>query len=228
MKLQLSLKTNENLVLREPESTKLGKSIVRDGLLLMHQVGYEHFTFKKLAEHIGTTEASIYRYFVNKHRLLLYLLTWYWNGLEYAIGIEVNNVTDPVLRVQKALQILCSGLPDFIDLQELDKQALYHLATSESSKAYLIKEVDDMNAFKLFTPYKSTTNTLAALFAQVSPTYPYTHSLASTAIESAHNQHFFADHLPSLTDFGGKDHQLPLYQFIEGLVFGVLRDAKGR
>ena len=79
MTLQFTLETTEKLALRNPETTELGKKIVRSGLLLMENIGYEHFTFKKLAENIQTTEASIYRYFENKHKLLLYYLSWYWN-----------------------------------------------------------------------------------------------------------------------------------------------------
>ena len=37
----------------------------------------EEFTFRKLAQKINTTEASVYRYFENKHRLLIYILAWY-------------------------------------------------------------------------------------------------------------------------------------------------------
>jgi AcrR family transcriptional regulator len=223
MKLQLSLKSNVNLTLRDPETSTLGKKIVQEGLVLMDQLGFEHFTFKKLAEHIGTTETSIYRYFENKHRLLLYLLTWYWNGLEYAIDLAINNVSEPQVRVRKALTILCLGLPDTIELQSLDKTILYAFATSETSKSYLVKEVDSINACQLFRPYKSIVNKLAALFAQVDPSYQYPHSLASTVIESAHHQHFFAEHLPSLTSFGGNDHQTKLNLFLEGLVFSVLK-----
>lgn len=40
---------------------------------MIYKTGYEAFTFKKLAEDIGTTEAGIYRYFENKYKLLVYL-----------------------------------------------------------------------------------------------------------------------------------------------------------
>lgn len=223
MNVLLSLKANEKLVLKDPEGSVLGKSIVKGGLELMEQIGYEAFTFRKLAEHIGTTEASIYRYFENKHRLLLYLLTWYWNGLEFAIESANRNIDNPRKCAMNAIHILCLGLPDWLDMQNLDKKKLYALAVAESSKAYLIKDVDAVNSYQLFSPYKSNAHVLALIFQQINPKFPYAHSLATTVIESAHNQHFFADHLPSLTDFGGKNHQKELIEFIETLVFSVLK-----
>lgn len=222
MKLQLSLDINDKLALRDPQSSALGKSIVHHGLELMVELGYEQFTFKKLAERLGTTEASVYRYFTNKHRLLLYLLTWYWNGLEYAISLVNKNLEDEQLCIRNALKILTSGLPDDIDLLHLDTHKLYLLAVCESSKAYLIKDVDSINAYQLFKPYKSMAHQLALLFQRANSSYPYPHSLASTVIEAAHNQHFFAEHLPSLTDFAGKEHTAPLMSFLIQLVESAL------
>jgi len=77
MQFQIKIHASERLAIRDPEDTTLGRNIVRQGLILMHKLGYEHFTFKKLADEMHTTEASIYRYFENKHRLLLYILSWY-------------------------------------------------------------------------------------------------------------------------------------------------------
>ncbi|UPT67071.1 MAG: TetR/AcrR family transcriptional regulator [Sphingobacteriales bacterium JAD_PAG50586_3] len=81
MEVQLRIRMNEKIYLRNPEESVLGKNIVRNGLLLINKLGFEEFTFKKLAKEINTTEASIYRYFENKHRLLLYIINWYWSLL---------------------------------------------------------------------------------------------------------------------------------------------------
>ncbi|MGZ5010791.1 MAG: TetR/AcrR family transcriptional regulator, partial [Methylobacter sp.] len=64
---------NDKLFLRDPEQSELGKKIILHSIQLIHKNGFEAFTFKKLAEAIGTTEAGIYRYFENKHRLLIYI-----------------------------------------------------------------------------------------------------------------------------------------------------------
>ena len=81
----LQLVLNPNLYLRDPQETELGRSIVQQGISMIDELGFEQFTFKKLAVHIGSTEASIYRYFENKHKLLVYIIAGDWNGLEYRI-----------------------------------------------------------------------------------------------------------------------------------------------
>jgi AcrR family transcriptional regulator len=85
---------NERTYLKNPVNGELGQKIVRGGLEMMESSGFEHFTFKKLAEKIGTTEASIYRYFESKHKLLIYLTSWYWSIIESSkayLTREVDN-----------------------------------------------------------------------------------------------------------------------------------------
>jgi AcrR family transcriptional regulator len=69
---------HNGLCLRDPKETTLGQSILKYSIILIDELGFEHFTFKKLATKINSTEASIYRYFENKHLLLVYLSNWYW------------------------------------------------------------------------------------------------------------------------------------------------------
>jgi AcrR family transcriptional regulator len=45
---------------------------------MIHQHGFEAFMLIKLAEAIGMTEAVVYRYFKNKHQLLIYIVAWFW------------------------------------------------------------------------------------------------------------------------------------------------------
>ena len=66
----LQLVLNDRYFLRDPLHTELGTKIVSQSILMIDQLGFEQFTFKKLAHAIGSTEASVYRYFDNKHRLL--------------------------------------------------------------------------------------------------------------------------------------------------------------
>ena len=87
----LFFKLNDHLYVRDPQHTALGQNIINKGVELIDRLGFEQFTFKKLAEEIGSTEASIYRYFENKHRLLHYLTAWYWSWLEYQIDYETHN-----------------------------------------------------------------------------------------------------------------------------------------
>ncbi len=76
MKPQLQIKMNEALFIRNPESTELGRNILKHSILLIDKRGFEGFTFKKLAAQTGSTEAGVYRYFENKHKLLVYLTAW--------------------------------------------------------------------------------------------------------------------------------------------------------
>ena len=61
MELELKIKMNDALFLRNPEDSELGKKIIKHSIQLISKNGLEAFTFKKLAEDIGTTEAGIYR-----------------------------------------------------------------------------------------------------------------------------------------------------------------------
>jgi len=223
MNLQISIQPSLKLALRDPESSALGRKIVREGILLMQQLGYEQFTFKKLAEVIESTEASIYRYFENKHRLLLYFLTWYWNYVEYQATVSLQNLNDPALKIRKIIEILTEGLPNWSDASGINKNALQEIVISESSKAYLTKEVDAINREQLFKPYKDLCKHIGNVFKEYNPGYQYPHSLASTIVEMAQFQPYFMEHLPALTDFGGKRDGAKVAGFLESVVFSSLR-----
>ena len=102
----LAFKLNSNLFLRDPQSTELGQNIVQASIKIIERTGFDRFTFKKLAKEIHSTEASIYRYFENKHRLLLYLVDWYWTWLEYKIDYGIQNIKSPAERFARAVRIL--------------------------------------------------------------------------------------------------------------------------
>jgi hypothetical protein len=222
MQFQIRIQPSERLALRDPEDTALGRNIVRQGLILMHKLGFEHFTFKKLAEEMNTTEASVYRYFENKHRLLLYILNWYWSYLEYLVMFSLQNMTDPRMRISRVIELLVRELPPELDNSGYDKKALFEIVVSESSKAYLTREVEEINKVQLFKPYKDLCGRIAGLLSAYNPNYPYPHSLSSTLIEMAHYQYFFMMHLPSLTDFKEDKRIENIIAFLEQLVFSSL------
>lgn len=228
MQFQIRIQANERLALRDPEDTSLGRNIVRQGLILMQKLGFEHFTFKKLADEMNTTEASIYRYFENKHRLLLYILSWYWSYLEYLVVFSLKNMTDPRLKIRTVIELLVRELPEGLDNSGYDKKALYEIVVSESSKAYLTREVEEINKVKLFKPYKDLCGRIADLLSEYNPQYPYPHSLSSTLIEMAHYQYFFMMHLPALTDFGNDKRIENIIAFLENLVFAAMEKEQVR
>ena len=125
MEVLLQIQMNEKLFLRNPEQTDLGKKIIQHAIQLIHKNGFEHFTFKKLAEDIGTTEAGIYRYFENKHRVLMYLTAWYWSWVQYNVVFNTNNITDPVVKLKKVIQLLANTVKDDDKTLHIDEKLLH-------------------------------------------------------------------------------------------------------
>jgi hypothetical protein len=223
MDFQLSFKVNEHIYLRDPESSELGKQIVKNAIDLIYELGFEHFTFKKLATKMSTTEASIYRYFENKHRLLLYILNWYWSYMEFLVDFTIQNIQDPKEKLIKIITLFTQSLPESLGQLDYNKSYLNQIVLSESSKVYLIKEVKEINSYQVFKPYKDLCNKISEVMLSLNPTYAYSRSLSSTLIETAHSQQYFSKNLPRLTDISsGKDEKF-VFNFLNQLVFSALK-----
>ncbi len=225
MKAQLQIKMNEALFLRNPESSELGKNIFSHSVQLIHRMGFEAFTFKKLAEDIGTTEAGIYRYFENKHKLLVYLTAWYWGWLEFQISFQTNNIKDPAVRLKKVIKLLATAVEDDEQTGYVNESLLHQIVIAEGSKAYLTKQVGEDNKQQFFKPYKDLCAVIGNIILECNPKYKYPKSLASTIIEMAHFQNFFMNNLPSLTDFGNKKEESEIIAFLNDLVFTSLKKS---
>ena len=223
MEIQLHIKMNEKLFLKDPEQSELGKKIILHSIQLIHKNGFEAFTFKKLAEAIGTTEAGIYRYFENKHRLLIYITAWYWSWLEYQVVFQTNNIKDPVIKLKKVIKLLASSVEDDLSTSHVDESLLHQIIITEGSKTYLTKRVSEDNKDRLFKPYKDLCAVIGNIILECSPNYKYPKSLASTIIEMAHFQNFFMHNLPSLTDFGDTKDEAEIVLFLEELVFSSIK-----
>jgi AcrR family transcriptional regulator len=226
MNWHLQIQMNEKLFLRDPAKSDLGHRIVQNGAIMMERMGFEEFTFKKLATEISTNESSVYRYFENKHRLLLYLVGWYWRWLEYLVAVHTNNLKTPEEKVDVIIRILLLQVNGELTLDglEIEKRALHQLVIKESSKVYLTNHVEEDNKNLFFKPYKDLTARIAEIFQGLNPNYKYTRSLTSTVIEMAHYQYFFMNNLPSLTDFGQLKDEREVYNYLKTLVLGVLKN----
>jgi len=222
MEFKISFNVNESVYLRNPESSELGKNIVKASIDLIYNLGFEAFTFKKLASEIGTTEASIYRYFENKHRLLLYIISWYWFYIDFLIDFQLQNITDNKQKIKTILKILTIELPESSGNLDYNKRMLTQIVISESSKVYLIKEVNEINQNKVFKPYKDLCAKIANVLTNYNNNYAFSKSLSSTIIETAHFQQFFSQHLPRLTDVTPENNKNYTYDFLDDLVFKVL------
>lgn len=213
---------SDKLYLRDPQDTELGRRLINESIRLIDEIGLEQFTFKKLALRMNSTEASLYRYFESKHRLLVYLVSWYWAWLRFQIRFHTHNIPDAPQRLRLVLGVLTRAHHDN-PTTELDEAALHRIVVHEASKSYLTHDVDENNQSGLFREYLQLVADIAAVVSEIRPTYRYPHALVSTLLEASRKQLFFAQHLPGLTD--NQDEQAieaNIYSFLEGLAFGAL------
>jgi AcrR family transcriptional regulator len=223
MELDIRIKINEKLFLRNPEESVLGKKIVKNGLLLINKIGFEEFTFKKLSIEISTTEATIYRYFENKHRLLIYLINWYWSYIEYKVVFQTNNITNPEKKLKTIINLLVENTADKeLNSDFISEKDAYQLIMWEGSKSYLTRNVSKDNNDRLFKPYKDLCERIASIIIEHNPKYKFPHSMASTLLEMAHAQKFFMQNLPSLTDFLKDEDDKKIILFFESLLFNSI------
>jgi AcrR family transcriptional regulator len=225
MELYLKFNINDKLFLRNPEESELGKKIIQHGITLIHKMGFEVFTFKKLAIDIGTTEAGIYRYFENKHRLLLYIVDWYWSWQEYRLIFHTNNIQDPEDKIRIAIKLLSAPVVDDLTTSYINESLLYEIVMAEGAKSYLTKHVTEDNQANFFKPFKDLCARVAGFIEEYNPDYSFRFSLSSTIIEMAHSQKFYMKNLPSLTDFGATKDESKIILFLESLVFSSIRRA---
>ncbi len=196
----ITVNINPNLYGKDPSGSELGLKILKEGLRLMDEIGFESFTFKKLALDIDSTEATLYRYFDNKHVFLLYLINWYWGIIDYRLKIATANIHDASEKLDRALHVL-TGLPELSDEGSFpEEEILKRILINESSKAYHTRMVDHENQIGVYLVYKGIVARIAKLVLEVNPTFPYPEMLISTLIENANQQRFFSQHLPRLTN----------------------------
>lgn len=222
MSQRIALQVDETFYIKDPMSSDLGESIIEHGILMLDDLGYETFTFRKLAERIGTTEASIYRYFKSKHRLLLYLAAWYWSWMEYRLQLATANVASPDERLRLALRELTQRIRQDYSTPRIDEEALYRVVVAESSKVYLHADVDADNREGCFRSYKRLCRTVGDIILEVNPAYRYPVALVSTVVESSHMQKHFAEHLPSLTEVTRGDADEATTDFLTAMVFKAI------
>jgi hypothetical protein len=218
--LHLHIEIDYELYTKNPDSSELGKKIISNSISLIHQIGFEKFNFKKLGLKINSPESSIYRYFENKHKLLIYLTSWYWTWMEYKLVFATTNITSPKDRLNKALELLTTPVLIDNNFSYVNEILLSNIIFSESIKAYHTKNVDEANSIGSYKSYKTVVNLVAEIILEIKPTYQYPHMLISTVIEGAHHQKYFSEHLPDLTDLTEDNEAIT--KFYKELVFNFL------
>ncbi|MEZ4755283.1 MAG: TetR/AcrR family transcriptional regulator [Flavobacteriales bacterium] len=221
--MQVNVQVTEPVYLKDPQATELGRRILEQGVRLIDELGLEAFTFGKLATELGTAESSIYRYFENKHRLLIYIIGWYWSWREYKLAFDTANIADNRERLARAIRSITEPVTDRGSFSYLDLRALYRIAVSESAKAYMTKGVDAEHREGCFGSFKRICDRLKEHILLVRPDHPFPAMLASNVVDGSMIQRFFADHLPSLTE---KQARTRLSEFFVELVFSTVNTPR--
>ncbi|MCF7561327.1 TetR/AcrR family transcriptional regulator [Sabulilitoribacter multivorans] len=196
----LKIAVPEKIYVKDPESSTLGKRIIEQSIVLINDIGFDAFTFKKLGSLIGSNESSIYRYFESKHKLLLYLSSWYWAWIEYQLVFETHSISDKKEKLIKAIEIVSRTTIEDSNFTHINEVLLNQIIINENSKSFLTKEVDQENKDGYFVIYKRVVQRLSSIINETRPDYTYALSLASTIIEGSLHQHFLKDHFTSITD----------------------------
>lgn len=218
---------HSGLCLRDPKETTLGQSILKYSIILIDDLGFEHFTFKKLAAKINSTEASIYRYFENKHLLLVYLSNWYWEYMYVNIQSKTEHINSPTEKLKIAIAGILHSMIKNDEISYIDEDILHSIMVSQADKVYRIKEVTEENKNGFFLAYKKVVRFISDIMLEVDPHFPYARILASTLTEMPNQQLYYAKNLPSLTSLADQeDNQSELQKVMENMAFAWIKAYK--
>jgi AcrR family transcriptional regulator len=200
----IKIQVNKNIYVKDPETSTLGKKIIQFSILLIDEIGFDNFTFKKLGELIGSNESSIYRYFENKHKLLIYLSSWYWAWIEYRLVFATSNIENSSEKLKKAITIVTQKIEDDQNTEHINEAILNKIVILEFTKTIHTKEVDQENKEGYFLIYKSVINRIVEMVKEVNPDYKYAKSLVSSIVQGNLHQIFLSEHLKTITDCNDK------------------------
>ena len=200
MSVGIRMKLNEGFYLRNPQDTEIGRSIIKYSIRLIHEIGLEAFTFKKLAAEINSTEATIYRYFENKHNLLFYLVSWYWEWINNLIYVNTQNISDPIQKLKIVIHSFIVARMDNPDIDYVNESILQKVVIEEGPKVFFTKDIDKENSKGFFANYVHLIDTVSQVILEIAPDFLYPHALATNLYDMANNNAYFAEHLPGLTD----------------------------
>jgi len=196
----IKIKINKSLYVKDPETSTLGQNIIKESIILIDDIGFDNFTFKKLGEKIGSNESSIYRYFENKHKLLVYLSSWYWSWMEYRLVFATSNYSNPFDKLKRAITIVTEKIEDDKKTLNINESILNKIIIAEFTKTFHTKEVDHEIKEGFYSIYIRVIIRITNIIIEVNPDYLYPKSLASNIVEGAMHQHFLKDHMQSITD----------------------------
>jgi AcrR family transcriptional regulator len=198
----------EAIALRNPQATQLGQRIIEGSIFLIDELGFEQFTFKKLAQSVGTTEASVYRYFASKQKLLLYLINWYWGRLECRLLLQTQGGSVKE-RLEKALELVL--ILKATSLSFSSEKRLQHIVIHEAPKVFLTKAVDSDHQIGYHSIYTEIVRYISDLVRAYQPACKYPEMLVSTLLEGSLQQRFFSQHLPEVTNASEQEDAVAVF-----------------
>ncbi len=200
MAINISITVDPSTYLRDPKETNLGKKIIKAGTDLLAETGFQCFNFKQLAKYIQSTEASVYRYFENKHMLLVYLSSWYWDYLDYMIMINTRNITDPWKRLNIAISTIVNGAAADSPVDFIDQKKLHRVVIEHFHKVVFNKTFSSDQKESLFSNYKNLNSNLSEMIRSCNADFKYPNALASNIIKMALDHNYYAEQMCSMTE----------------------------
>ena len=199
-KVNITVEVNENIYLKDPVSTTLGQSMIKEAINLFEELGYEKLNFKKLAGRMQSSEASLYRYFENKYKLLTYLVSWYWDFMHYMLLMDIRNITDPREKLRVAIHTLVNSLASTATPDYIDQNKLHKIVVENASKVYHNKDVDRLSKEGYYQNFGKLVTTLSTIIQEIDQDFEYPRTLATNIIEQSLSIEYYLNHLPKLTD----------------------------
>jgi len=196
----LKISVPDSIWIKDPETSELGKRIVENSIIMIHENGFESFNFKKLGIKIGSNESSIYRYFESKHKLLLYLSSWYWAWLEYQLVLETFSISNNLEKLEKAITVVTRTVKVDNNFSHINENLLYKIIVTENYKSFFTKEINNEQKESYFEVYKRLITRLQQIILSVKPDFKHSLSLANTVLEGGLHQHFLQEYFPSITN----------------------------
>lgn len=219
----IKINVNDKLFVKNPDSSVLGRRIVSEGILMIDDIGLEQFTFKKIANQLETTESSIYRYFENKHKFLLYIISYYWHCIDTLIIFNTANINEPEKQLEIVIEMLSTNALAKIDNDGLNMEKLRKIVISESSKSYLTKQVEQENKEGLYLGFKQVCKRVTGFLDKINPSYPYNKMMGTTIVEGILHQTFFSWHLPSLTNRSAGEEAVCIKHFFYQMAISTIK-----
>jgi len=197
---QMVLQLNDQLYVKDPSSSAIGREIIKESVKLISAEGLDSFTFKKLATVLRSTETTIYRYFKNKHQLMMYLSSWYWSILEWKVAFATANIKDGKMELEKVAEVLTSTFNNESAAALVDEVLLQEIVCEESMKLFS-KNWDSIAEKKgYYSAYTSLCDRIAQIIHKADKNYKFPKALASNMIDASQRQFFFTRNIQGLTD----------------------------